>query len=186
MRKLFALLLILCLVPFAAMAQTMDYDFGDFTMTIPADIMGQINEKVNAQPYFILYPDYVQTDSLHQNLNCVWTAGYEDVASMDGNALGKQVINNMSNELKAQGLVITNGKVETAQLRSINGVNALLVAYTYDCDFSGLNVDIQCPVNLVQCMFSFPDKGSYVFSYTFYNSNSTDTTLAMLNSIKWN
>lgn len=186
MRKLFALLLVLCLLPFAALAETIDYNFGDFTMTFPADIKGNITEKAPNQVFFMLYPDYDDTSMFHPNLNCVWTSAYMDMSQADLVELGNQILSGMAENVKAQGIEVTNYRVLTTSMESHDGKPMACLGFQYDADYTDAGVDLKATMYLLQFIFSDPDFGTYNFSYTTNDLSSSDSVTAILNTIKWN
>lgn len=186
MRKLFALLLVLCLMPFAAMAEMVEYDFGDFTMTIPADIPGNIGEKASNQVWFTLYPEYDENQQFHPNLNCVWGNGYEDLSKYVPAELGQTILNGMVQNLKSQGIAISNAEVIMGEIGAIDGEYCISIGYTYDADYTNAGINLQVTNYLIQFMVSNPEKGTFTFSYTTNDINTAQVASDILASIKWN
>jgi len=189
MRKLFAILLILCVLPFAALAENIDYDFGDFTLTIPADIAGTINEKTDGQVYFMLYPNYNQSNAFHQNINCVWTAGFESVSLYTDEQvkqLAEGVMDGMISGLKEQGIVVEDAQVLSAEHLSISGKDGIALSYSYYSDYTGAGIDLKTTVYMAQFLVSEPALGTYNLTYTYGDPNDTDAAVAILDSLKWN
>ena len=76
MKRIFCLLLcLLCLCPAALAELTAEatvYDFGDFTLEVPAGAVVQQAEKTENAPFFACYPDYDATADFTTNYNIRW------------------------------------------------------------------------------------------------------------------
>lgn len=86
MRKLISIVMVLCLLLGAAIAESaplMTYDFGDFTMDMPEDIQGSIVERAENVPFASLYENYDQTAPFNDNVNIVWNSAVEDLSILD-------------------------------------------------------------------------------------------------------
>ncbi len=197
MRKLFALFLALCLIPVVALAQTADpegaaeseiitYDFGGFTMDIPADIQGQIVEPVSGQIFFQLYPDYNETESFHKNITCVWMDAYEDLTQVDPAAFAQVGVTSALTSLRLQGIAIENEQILGAVLDEHEGKPAMSYVISMDADYTALGLDLK--TTLYTAVFTISDEnlGTYSFSINVTNPTDIDVIVAeMMNTIKW-
>lgn len=117
-RKIIAILIVLCLLPVFAVAETAEapniitYDFGGFTMDLPADILGQVAEGA---VYFQFYPEYDETATFHPNINAVWMSTAEDLSKAeDPNAVAQALLESAVADYVAQGYGISDAQVVAA------------------------------------------------------------------------
>lgn len=196
MRKLFALFLVLCLIPTVALAQTADpegaaeseiitYDFGGFTMDIPADIQGQIVEPVSGQIFFQLYPDYNETESFHKNINCVWSDVYNDLTQVDPASYAQIAANTTFSALRLQGLVLENEQILGAVLDEHEGKPAMSYVISMDADYTALGLDLKTTLYMAVFVISDENLGSYTFTISVTNPEDIDPIVEMMNTIKW-
>ena len=76
MKRIFCLLLcLLCLCPAALAELTAEatvYDFGDFTLEVPAGAVVQQAEKTENAPFFACYPNYDAAADFTTNYTIRW------------------------------------------------------------------------------------------------------------------
>lgn len=196
MRKLFALFLALCLIPVVALAQTADpegaaeseiitYDFGGFTMDIPADIQGQILEPVSGQIFFQLYPDYNEADPFHKNINCVWSDAYEDLTQADPALVAQTAANATFSSLRLQGLALENEQILGAVLDEHEGKPAISYVISMDADYASLGLDFKTTLYMAVFVISDENLGTYTFTISVTNPEDIDPIVEMMNTIKW-
>ena len=196
MRKLFALLLVLCLIPAVALAQTADpegaaeseiitYDFGGFTMDIPADIQGQILEPVSGQILFQFYPDYDATAPFQKSFNCVWVDGYDDLTQLDPVSYAQLGATSFVTALRLQGIVIENEQILNAVLDEHEGKPAMSYVISMDADYAALGLDLKTTLYMAGFAVSDETLGTYAFTISVTNPEDIDPILEMMNTIKW-
>ena len=190
MRKLFSLALAVCLaLSVAAFAETsaqlVTYDFGDFTIDFPADIMGSIGEPVNGQVFAIFYENYDEAAPFNANLNLVWNEDADDLSAIDPVATGNMILQQTCVQVDAMGAQTSNPMLLAATVDSFNGKPALLVAFSYDVDYSGVGLDYQTTLYTAQIIASEEGLGTYAFSETVEDLNGTPILDAMIESVVW-
>lgn len=188
MRKLFCLALALCLALCGlacAEGELVTFDFVDFTMDVPADIMGSIVEREENQPFFMLFQDYDESADFNANMNCVWTNAHTDFSNVNIESFGSTVMQMAAQQLNAQGLAASNMTFIGGMMQDLNGKPALAIIYSYDADYSNLGKDYQTTLYVLQAYVSEKEMGSYTFTVTTEDMENIGVLDAMMDSIVW-
>ena len=187
MRKLAAILMILCLTPFAALAEgnMITYDFGDFTMDFSEDMIGEINEKEENQVFFVLYPDYQEENLFDNSFTCVWSEAAEDYSQEDPAQIGQEILNQTVAAMKAQHIGIENEMLIAAAMDEHEGKPALAIIFSYDADYTDAGIDLKTTLYTMQSYVSDIDFGSYVFSIVVDHFEDAEQIMEMMNTIHW-
>ncbi len=108
MKKLLSVLLALmimlsCVCAFAenstVQSNLTEFDFGDFTMTLDEDILGEVYEKANNEIYFEIYPLFDENAEFHSTINCVWSAETEDFTQVDATEYANVILDGILNAM---------------------------------------------------------------------------------------
>lgn len=188
MRKFFALLVVLCMLPILGLAQgeLITYDFGDFTMEFDSEIIGQIGEKVDGQVYFQLYPTYDETALFNSSMSCVWSATTFEVTAFEPAAYANLVLAQTQQLLESQNIVVTNPTVITAMLDEQDGRPAIAYIHSMDLDYTNAGYDLQMTLYTIQGVVPTEDIGVYAFTVSCDDLENADALLALMDTIKWN
>lgn len=190
MRKFLCIILTLCLLAGAsalAEANWIMYNFGDFSLTFPEDIVCAYTEKrTENQPFLMFYQNYDETAAFMKNLNVVWNSGTEDISAMDPVAVGQSILNNLLTQFDTMGVGHSNAMLVSAETLDYNGKTALGVAYTATVDYSALNNGPVLNLVFVQMIFSDEAFGTYNFTITTDDIDDTQLLSTILDSLSWN
>lgn len=182
MKKLIALLLTLALLlPAVSLGESETYtvDFDDFILTVSSDDIIQKGTKTEGGVVFMLYPDYDETSTSHPNISSAWTAeGLDGIDATTAPLFGAQVLQGIVDGLSAQNIVVTNNQLLDAQLDEETG--SLTLAFAMDADYSGMGVDVQLAMYMVQVYIPLGEKGTYVFAITSDTMEGADAMLTYL------
>ena len=147
MKKVFALLLALCLlcVSAAALAEVVSgekaVELDDFTLNLKDGEAYQVAEKVVNQPYVMVYPYYGAGDQ-STNYNVVWMGG---VFEMTLDQL-KAEAGGMEETLRAQfepyGVTLNKFEASEPYEASLNGVPCLAIELTLEISAMGQNMTV--------------------------------------------
>ena len=190
MRKILAVLLalaaLLC-VPAFAEAQWVEYDFGDFTMSFPEDIMCSISgEIVNNEPFFVFYQDYDETAAFNKSLNGVWSEGAADLTTVDPTAYGQTVLATVASQLGEYGIAVTDPALIAAALDAHDGKPALSIIYGMGVDYSAVGVDLQMTLYTMQAVVSDEALGgSYTFTISTDDITAATLLMEIMDTIQW-
>lgn len=191
MRKIFAALLVLALVASsAALAEVawMDYDFGDFTISFPEDIICSIDDQiVNNQPFAYFFQDYDETAAVNKNLNILWSEEVMDLATVEPTAYAQQILNLTVATYQQMGLTVTNPALLIADFDEQDGKPALCYMYSVTLDYSGLGLDAQATLYILQGMV--PDEafeGTYAFTLTTDDLQNCQLLMDIMDTVSWN
>lgn len=188
MRKLISIVMVLCLLLGAAIAESaplMTYDFGDFTMDMPEDIQGSIVERAENVPFASLYENYDQTAPFNDNVNIVWNSAVEDLSILDPEQTATAIVQATMATYAMSGVEAGNAMLLGAAMTELDGKPALSFAYSCDIDFSGAGVDYQTTLYVGQIIVSEEGMGTYTFTQTVEDLEGTPVLDAMLESIAW-
>lgn len=194
MRKLLSVLFTLALLfsvtaiaeEAPAVAQ-IELDFGNFTMSIPEDMVGtSADEIVNNQPFVQLFQDYSDTAAFNKNLNIVWSNEVLDLNAVDPSAYGSMVLNAVVAQFESTGVAVANPTLLAAEPNEHDGKAALGVMYSTDLDYTGAGVDLQMTLYTIQLYV--PDEafeGTYIITISTDDMENTQTLFEVADSIKW-
>ena len=123
MKRIFCLLLcLLCLCPAALAELTAEatvYDFGDFTLEVPAGAVVQQAEKTENAPFFACYPDYDATADFTTNYIIRWMDDDFSLsfAQVEADTLAQAYVDYAAELERAQGLSVDNIQLLSRRLR---------------------------------------------------------------------
>lgn len=198
MRKFLLVLMALCLAALPCLAEgaapaettapveTIDYDFGDFTLTFPAEMPGEIADEITSgAPFVTLYQMDDLEDAFSSNLNVVWTEDASDLSAADPAATAQSIVDGVVASLAQQGIVATNPTILAATMDEVGGKPALSVIYSMDMDYSGAGVDLQVNVTYIQGIVSEEGLGTYTFTIGTDNINGCQSLIDIVNTTVW-
>lgn len=183
MKKIFALLLALCLAisVSAAFADVLVSEgtpiaFDGFSLNLSKDTAYEAGEKVKDQVYFIVYPYYMSTGDSSTNFNAVWAGETEEIT-----------VRQLQNQLPSIRKEIEEGFKE---------YNITLDALVYEDPFEStlggefclvLNAEMTISSNgtafgMLQRQFYVGSKG-YVFTVTGLDRETLDAASTMLDYV---
>lgn len=177
MKKLLSVLLALmimlsCVCAFAenstVQSNLTEFDFGDFTMTLDEDILGEVYEKANNEIYFEIYPFFDENVEFHSSINCFWSAEMVDFTQIDATEYANATLD----AIDAQ-----NGEVLLAMLDRLDGKYSL-------CHFIRHELD-GITVYLIQMSVSDAAFGCYTFTAGFADETHIKALTDILYSVKW-
>lgn len=192
MKKILALLLsLMFLLPAIALGEAAsDPDvytvtFDDFSITLNATDILQKGEKAEGTVLFMLYPDYDETATMHPNINAVWSASdVSELGSMDMNVYGNMVLQQSSQGLAAQNIVVTNEALLTAEHDAETGATTLIMSM--EADYTALGIDLQTPLYMVQIYLPLGgEAGSYIFTLTANSLEAVQVLMDKLDAINF-
>lgn len=183
---LIAAALVLASVSALATGTDTPHDFGDFNLTYPESMTLEQDEKTENGLYFTLYDPANSEEGFANNLNCVWSSNYIDLASFEPQDLLTYTIENVAEQAEEMGLIMTNITPIKADRANLGDREAVLIAYFYDADYSNLGMDKQASLICVTVGVSDPDIGNYNFSITASNQAGIDELSAILDTLTWN
>ena len=114
MKRIFCLLLcLLCLCPAALAELTAEatvYDFGDFTLEVPAGAVVQQAEKTENAPFFACYPNYDAAADFTTNYTIRWMDDDFSLsfAQVEADTLAQAYVDYAAELERAQGLNVDN------------------------------------------------------------------------------
>ena len=198
MRKFLLVLMALCLAVLpclaegaapsesAAPVETIDYDFGDFTLTFPAEMPGEIADEITSgAPFVTLYQMDDLEDAFSSNLNVVWSESVVDLASQDPAAYAQAVVDASVAMMEQQNVAVANPTVLGASMDEIGGKAALSVMYSMDVDYTNAGLDLQTTLTWVQGIVSEEGLGTYTFTITTDNVDGCQSLVDIVNSTVW-
>lgn len=190
MRKLIsAILVLVMLAGCSALAEAnwVMYNFGDFTLTFPEDIVcAYSEERTENQPFLVFYQDYQEGASFVKNLNVVWNSGVDDISALDPAAIGEMILNGLVAQMEATNVPVTNAALVSAESLEFGGKPAIGIAYSLTADYSALENGQVLNMVFMQMMFSDEAFGTYNFTLTTDDLENTETLVTILDSISWN
>lgn len=194
MRKLMAFMMALALLfTSAAIAEELpqvhdvaliEYDFGDFTMTFPEDLIGDVYDKVNNQPLLILYQDYDTTPT--RSLSIVWNETYVDLTAADPTEFGQVYLEASVAASEMMGVEVTNPALLGAEMGEQDGKPALSLVYSYDMDYTGAGADLKITQYMMQGVVSNENMGTYTFTIGTDDLEAVMPLMEIMDTVKWN
>ena len=146
MKKIFALMLTLCLLcastAFATVTETgTKVDLDGFSLNLDAGMYYDLYEKGVNQLYAAVYPFYGSGD-LSTNYNIVWAGGEFEITVEDVAAEAPSMEANIRSGLEAQGITVDSVDMDEPYDATINGVPCVAVDYVLHISYAGQNLDI--------------------------------------------
>ena len=187
MRKFLLVLMALCLAVVPALAETAEpaaLDFGDFTMTIPADMQYEMADEITDNAtFFMLYQP--SESAFTTNMALVWSEAASDLTAADPQTTGEAILATAQTTLEAQSVAVANPTLVGASMDEIGGKTALSVVYTMDLDYTGMGVDLQTNVTFVQAIVSEDAIGTYTFTIASDSMDGCQPLVEVVNTVVW-
>ena len=190
MRKIFALMVALCLlvVPCFVNAESNDitYDFGDFTMTFPSDAYGSIADEItDGVAFFMLYQHVDENVAFKPNLNVTWTKTYIPLDTVQPSDALAEIMTEAVAALEGQGVKASNATALDASMDTLNGKAALSAVYSMDVDYSGIGADLKMTLYCAQAIISEENLGTYTFTITTDDLTTCQPLMDIVNTVAW-
>ena len=186
MRKFLTLLLVLCLAAMPVLAETMTYDFGDFTISFSPDANGNIADEItDGASFFLIYQDAVAEGQFNANLNIAWSSAYEDLTALAPAETAETMATASASALEGQGVKTANVQVVGASMDEIGGKPALSVVYSMDVDYTGMGLDLQTTLYFAQGFVSEEALGTYTFTITTTDLATAQPLVDIVNTVQW-
>ena len=188
MKRIFCLLLcLLCLCPAALAELTAEatvYDFGDFTLEVPAGAVVQEGEKTAGAAFFAVYPYYDTTQAFNDNYNIVWVPQDFSLlfAQTDANSLAQAQINTNLASFAAMGVEVANVTLLAAGYDESG--NNFSYYITMDLDYTGAGLDLQLTLHQVQMYMDLGDEAGYIFSFAARDAETLEALIACADTMK--
>ena len=187
MRKFLLVLMALCLAIVPALAETAEpatLDFGDFTMTIPADMQYEMADEITDNAtFFMLYQP--SESAFTTNMALVWSEAASDLTAADPQTTGEAILATAQTTLEAQSVAVANPTLVGASMDEIGGKAALSVMYSMDVDYTNAGLDLQTTLTWVQGIVSEEGLGTYTFTITTDNVDGCQSLVDIVNSTVW-
>lgn len=196
MRKLCSLLLALMLIAgCAALAEGSDsheggfvrHDFGHFSLTIPADAMGNITEEITAnEPFLTIYENYDGNALFNKSLDCVWNENLIDFTAVDPAAYAQNVLDTLVSQFTSFGIGISDAVVLEPIFEEQGGADMFSCMLYMYVDYTAVGIDLKTPTYTLLAMMSDEAVGgSYSFTITTDDLDGTTMLFNVLDSIEW-
>lgn len=191
MRKLIALLLTLLLMfssaAFAENETWMEYDFGDFTMSFPIDIIGAVTEeRVSNQPFMQVFQDYDANALVNKTLNCVWNENIFDIAAIDPAEFARMLKESFPMQMEAAGVGVSACEILAAAHDEHKGQPSLSVILVSLLDYSAFGGPAEYALYTIQTLVSGENiGGSYTFTISTDDIGNTQLLMEIMDTISW-
>ncbi len=168
--------------------ETQTLDFGDFTLSLPADTYGQQGAKTNGQAMLLLYETLPTGTEVTANLNAVWVAQSatysEELAASMAEELEKSYPTIIA-QLQMQGIAASNMRLLSAATGSVGNLPSVDLLTSYDADYTALGVDLKTNLLMLQRTVCLGDKGMYIFTITAEDLSECVRLSSILNTLAW-
>ena len=191
MRKLLIALIVfsLALAAVGALAAGVNntrHDFGDFSLMFPDDEVLQMDEKTSGEVYFSILSPSTSASDFTNNLNCVWGPEKFDLSGVNPQLLLDSQMAGIEGQFEAYGIALTNLNGIRAERIGLGGRDAVILAYSYDVDYTGMGIDLKASLICMSVMVSDPAFGNYTFTITSTNQAGLEEFSTVLDSLIWN
>ena len=182
MKRIFCLLLcLLCLCPAALAELTAEatvYDFGDFTLEVPAGAVVQQAEKTENAPFFACYPDYDATADSTTNYTIRWMDDDFSLsfAQVDADTLAQAYVDYAAELERAQGLSVDNIQLLSAAY-DVSG-ESLAIYATMDADYTPLGIEMQTRIHEAFLLLDLGEHAGYVFGFYASSAEALEAAIA--------
>jgi len=195
MRKLLCVWIALMLVFTVAAAESapetqapamVELNFIDFTLLIPEDIIGTVEqEMVNGSPFFVFFEDYDPNAAFNKNLNGVWTEELLDIEAVDPTQFVSMTIATVAQQYESIGIAATDPMLYMAGLDEHDGKQALSQVYSLNLDYTGVGFDLQKTIYTMQAIVPIEGVGTYTFTITTDDMENIPVLMGVMESIRW-
>lgn len=191
MRKAIATLLVFLLlagVAGYAEAALIDYDFGDFTVSLPEDTDVYFEDQIVSNvPFAYFYQDYNENAVFNKNLNILWTDEVLDLNTIEPTSFAQNLMEATVDQYEQMGLAPTNASLLIAEFDEQDGKQAVSYMYTVTLDYTAYGAAEQIMLYVLQAMI--PDEafgGTYSLTLTTDDMENCQLLLEIADSIDWN
>ena len=191
MRKAIATLLVFLLlagVAGYAEAALIDYDFGDFTVSLPEDTDVYFEDQIVSNvPFAYFYQDYNENAVFNKNLNILWTDEVLDLNTIEPTSFAQNLMEATVDQYEQMGLAPTNASLLIAEFDEQDGKQAVSYMYTVTLDYTAYGAAEQIMLYVLQAMV--PDEafgGTYSLTLTTDDMENCQLLLEIADSIAWN
>lgn len=191
MRKAIATLLVFLLlagVAGYAEAALIDYDFGDFTVSLPEDTDVYFEDQIVSNvPFAYFYQDYNENAVFNKNLNILWTDEVLDLNTIEPTSFAQHLMEATVDQYDQMGLAPTNASLLIADFDEQDGKQGFSYMYTVTLDYTAYGSAEQIMLYVLQAMV--PDEafgGTYTLTLTTDDIDNCQLLLEISDSIVWN
>ena len=191
MRKAIATLLVFLLlagVAGYAEAALIDYDFGDFTVSLPEDTDVYFEDQIVSNvPFAYFYQDYNENAVFNRNLNILWTDEVLDLNTIEPTSFAQHLMEATVDQYDQMGLAPTNASLLIADFDEQDGKQGFSYMYTVTLDYTAYGSAEQIMLYVLQAMV--PDEafgGTYTLTLTTDDIENCQLLLEISDSIVWN
>lgn len=191
MRKAIATLLVFLLlagVAGYAEAALIDYDFGDFTVSLPEDTDVYFEDQIVSNvPFAYFYQDYNENAVFNKNLNILWTDEVLDLNTVEPTSFAQHLMEATVDQYEQMGLAPTNASLLIAEFDEQDGKQGVSYMYTVTLDYTAYGAAEQIMLYVLQAMI--PDEafgGTYSLTLTTDDMENCQLLLEIADSIAWN
>ena len=191
MRKAIATLLVFLLlagVAGYAEAALIDYDFGDFTVSLPEDTDVYFEDQIVSNvPFAYFYQDYNENAVFNKNLNILWTDEVLDLNTIEPTSFAQHLMEATVDQYDQMGLAPTNASLLIADFDEQDGKQGFSYMYTVTLDYTAYASAEQIMLYVLQAMV--PDEafgGTYTLTLTTDDIENCQLLLEISDSIVWN
>lgn len=191
MRKAIATLLVFLLlagVAGYAEAALIDYDFGDFTVSLPEDTDVYFEDQIVSNvPFAYFYQDYNENAVFNKNLNILWTDEVLDLNTVEPTSFAQHLMEATVDQYEQMGLAPTNASLLIAEFDEQDGKQVVSYMYTVTLDYTAYGAAEQIMLYVLQAMI--PDEafgGTYSLTLTTDDMENCQLLLEIADSIAWN
>ena len=191
MRKAIATLLVFLLlagVAGYAEAALIDYDFGDFTVSLPEDTDVYFEDQIVSNvPFAYFYQDYNENAVFNKNLNILWTDEVLDLNTIEPTSFAQHLMEATVDQYDQMGLAPTNASLLIADFDEQDGKQGFSYMYTVTLDYTAYGSAEQIMLYVLQAMV--PDEafgGTYTLTLTTDDIENCQLLLESSDSIVWN
>ena len=184
MKKLASLLLCLCCLCAVALGEGRTaYDFGDFTLEVPADALVYEGERVSNAEFFAAYPDYDDADAVHPSMSIIWTeTGFAaSFAAVEAGDFAQAQLDGVVAAYGAQGATVAEAIVQEAGYSEDGSTLAMRTRMTVD--YAAMGMDVQLTLCQAQVWMDVGAAGGYLFSFTAGDEATLDTLLSWMDTL---
>ncbi len=171
MKKLFALMLCLCLLIPAALAETDEIaletrllDLSDFSMlTFTIDAV-DVQQKADGAIWCTVYPLYNETVAFHDTIRVVWYATdlTDSIKLVGAERYASEILEETLRSYNSAGVSATNAQLLSARYEN----DQLTFAYRMELDYLPMGIDLQVTMWQMQVFILRGEAGSYSFTLT--------------------
>ena len=153
------------------------FNFGDFLMTFATDMAGITYDKTDGQVWFMLYPDYDESATVHPNINVVWSETIQNLTQADAQEYAETVLEDIVAQVESEDIAIENESVLSAQPDELDGKDALTIQCVYEVE--------GYTVYMMQIVVPDEAFGTYIFTASYNEPEQEEALLEILNTITW-